>query len=121
MQPDKGFLHSGGKAVIHGEVFARPINRCAETLHLVEDGAAIMRLPLPDAVNESFPPQCLARSLLARQLPLDHHLCRDTGMVRAGDPVGQLIAHPMPARQDVHLCLVEHVAHVQPAGHIRRR
>ena len=56
-----------------------------------------------------------------RQLALDHHLGRDAGVVGAGQPQRDKAAHAMPADDDVHLRLVEHVAHVQAAGHIGRR
>ena len=42
-------------------------------------------------------------------------------MVGAGHPQGQPAAHAPPAGEDVHLRLVEHVAHVQTAGDVGRR
>ena len=56
-----------------------------------------------------------------RELPLHHHLGGDAGVVGAGQPQREESAHAMPAHDDVHLRLVEHVAHVQAPGHIRRR
>ena len=38
-----------------------------------------------------------------------------------GSPQRDKPAHAMPAHDDVHLRLVEHVPHVQPSGHIWRR
>ncbi len=43
------------------------------------------------------------------------------GVIGARQPQRDKAAHAMPAHDDVHLRLVEHVAHVQAAGHIRRR
>ena len=42
-------------------------------------------------------------------------------MVGAGDPEGEVAEHAVPAGEDVHLRLVEHVAHVQAAGDVGRR
>ena len=41
-------------------------------------------------------------------------------MVGAGQPQGAAAAHAPPAGEDVHLRLVEHVAHVQAAGDVGR-
>jgi len=42
-------------------------------------------------------------------------------VVGAGDPEGFIALHAMPAGEDVHLGLVEHVAHVEAAGDVWRR
>ena len=42
-------------------------------------------------------------------------------MVRAWNPEHAIAAHAMPAHENVALGVLEHVAHVQVAGHIRRR
>ena len=121
IQPDENLDHRARKVFIHREVFAVPIDRRAQPLHLVEDRAAVMPLPLPDALDKSFAPQVAALLAFRRQLPLHHHLGRDAGVVGAGKPQRQKSAHAMPAHDDVHLRLVQHVPHVQPPGNIRRR
>ena len=46
-----------------------------------------LRLPLPDALEELLAPHLAAAGLLAlHQLPLDHHLRGDAGMVGARLP-----------------------------------
>ena len=55
IKADEGFADGHGEVVVHGEVFALPIDGCAEALHLVEDGAAIVALPGPDTFGEGFP------------------------------------------------------------------
>ena len=42
-------------------------------------------------------------------------------MIGARHPKRAVAAHAPPASQDIHLRLVEHVAHVQTAGNVRRR
>ena len=53
-------------------------------------------------------------------MALDHHLRGDAGVVGAGNPESETAAHAAPAGEDVHLRLVEHVAHVQTAGDVGR-
>ncbi len=55
MKADEGFSDGNGEVVIHGEVLALPVDGGAEPLHLVEDCAAVVALPLPNAGNECFP------------------------------------------------------------------
>ena len=121
IQADENLAHGAGKPVVHGEVFAVPIDRRAQPLHLVENRAAVVLLPFPDALDERLAPQIAALLAFRRQLPLHHHLGSDAGVVGAGQPQRQKSAHAMPAHDDVHLRLVEHVAHVQAPGNVRRR
>ena len=78
-------------------------------------------LPLPDALDEGFAAEVFAVGAFGGELALDHHLGGDAGVVGAGDPERGLAAHAVPAGEDVHLGLVEHVAHVQAAGDVGRR
>ena len=80
-----------------------------------------MAPPLPGALDKSFAADVLARSALRDQLTLDHHLRGDASVVSAWHPQRKTAAHATPAGEDVHLRLVEHVAHVQAAGHVGRR
>ena len=50
----EGFADGHGEVLIHGEVLALPVDGGAEALHLAEDSAAVVALPLPDACNECF-------------------------------------------------------------------
>ena len=121
VEADENFAHSAGKIFVHGEIFAIPIDGCAEALHLVEDGAAVELLPLPHALDKFFAAQVAALLAFFGEIALDHHLRGDAGMVGAGQPQGDETAHAMPADDDIHLRLVEHVAHVQAAGNVGRR
>ena len=121
IQPDEGFADGRGAGPVHGEVCARPVDAGAEPPHLVQDGVAVMLLPLPDALNKRFAAQLLACLMLFGKLALDHQLGGDSGVVGAGNPQRQVPAHAPPASEDVHLGVFQHVPHVQPAGDIRRR
>jgi hypothetical protein len=59
--------------------------------------------------------------LLAEDEPLHHRLRGDAGVVGAGHPQGVVTLHPPPADEHVLQRVVERVAHVQGAGHVRRR
>ena len=56
-----------------------------------------------------------------RELPLDHDLRADAGVVVARLPEGVEAAHAVPADEDVLQRAVEGVAHVQGAGDVRGR
>ena len=86
MQADEGLLHRDREPVVHGEVLARPVDGRAEALHLVENGIAVLVLPLPDAGLEAFAAEGLAGRAFGSELALDHHLRGDAGVVGAGDP-----------------------------------
>ncbi len=121
VQADEHFAHGVRKIVVHGEVFAVPVDGGAEALHLVEDGAAVKLLPLPNALDKFLAAHVAALLAFFFQLLLDHHLCGDAGVIGAGQPERDEAAHAMPAHDDVHLRLVEHVAHVQAPRDIGRR
>ncbi len=73
--------------LVHGEALARPVAGRAEPLELVDDGAARLRLPGPDLLQELLAPErAPARLLPLHELALDHHLGGDAGMVGAGLP-----------------------------------
>ena len=59
--------------------------------------------------------------LLFHQLALDDHLRGNAGMVHAGLPEHVLAAHALEADHDVLQRIVQRVAHMQRARHIRRR
>ena len=91
IQADEDLAHGARQAFVHGEVFAVPIDRRAQPLHLVENRAAVMPLPFPHALDESFAAQ-IARAFLPsrRQLALHHHLRGDAGVVGSRQPQRQI-------------------------------
>ena len=73
------------------------------------------------ALDEFFPAQIVTGQVLAIELPLDHHLRGDAGVVGARLPQRVVAAHAMVACQRIHQRVLECVSHVQAAGDIRRR
>ncbi len=118
----ENFKNRLGQPLVHGETLARPVARSAQALELVDDGAAQFGLPGPHPLEELFPPHLAAAGLAALgQLPLDHHLGGDAGMVGARLPQHVLAAHALEAAEDILQRVVERMAHMQRAGDVGRR
>ena len=76
----------------------------------------------PRPLEKFFAAQVAATGLLAfHQLPLDDHLRRDAGVIRARLPQHVLAPHALEAAENILQRIVERMAHMQVAGDIRRR
>src|ERR1700732_1324130 len=114
MQLDEYFHDRPRQALIHGEALARPVAGRAKPLQLIDDDATAFGFPLPDTLEELGAPQIApARLLPLHQLPLDHHLGGDTGVIGAWLPQYVTAAHALEAAKDVLQSVVERVPHVQ--------
>ncbi len=115
--------HRRRRLRVHGEGAARPVAGGAQPAHLPLDGVARLRLPVPDPGDEALAAQRIAALALAfqGQVAADHHLGGDAGVVGAHLPQHVEAAHAVVAHQRVHQRVLEGVAHVQGAGHVRRR
>ena len=119
---DEDLLHAARILRVHREPFARPIARAAELLELLDDDAAVLFLPGPDALEEFLAAEVvLGFLLLLLQRLFDLHLRGDAGVVGAGQPEDFLAVHARLAAEDVLDGVVEHVPHVEHAGDVRRR
>ena len=56
-----------------------------------------------------------------RELAFDNHLGGDAGVIGAREPERDVAAHAMPADGNVDFGVLQHVAHVERAGHVGRR
>ena len=122
VQLDEHLDDGARQALVHGEAFARPVAGGAEPLELIDNDAAALGLPLPDALEKFGAPHVAPARLLAlHQLPLDHHLGRDPGVIGARLPQHVAPAHPLEAAQNVLQGVVEGMPHMQRPRHIRRR
>ena len=117
---DEGLDHAARHALVHGEVFARPVGRGAQAPHLAGDGVARLLFPLPDLLHELFAAQVVARDLLRVELALDHDLRGDAGVVGTRHEHRVVARHAVIAHQAVHDGLVERMAHVQGTGDVGR-
>jgi hypothetical protein len=121
VEADEGFADGDGEVFVHGEVFAGPVDGGAEALHLVEDGLAVLssRHCQTRASKASRPRAVrLVPSAASCARPSSAWRCRRG---RCREPRGWVALHAVPAGEDVHLRLVEHVAHVQAAGDVGGR
>src|SRR5215469_11617530 len=110
----KNFKNRTRKPLIHREALTRPVTRGAQPLKLIDDGAATLRFPFPDSLEESLAPHLAPAFLLPlHQLTLDNHLRRDAGVVGARLPEHVLAAHAFEAAQDILERVVERMAHMQ--------
>ncbi len=121
MQAHEGFLDRFGQAVVHGEALTAPVYRRAQATDLAADVASGLLLPLPDLVQEGFAAEVVTVLALGLELALYQHLGGDTGVVGTGLPQGVAALHATETDQGVHDRVVETVAHVQAARHVRWR
>ena len=64
VEPHKCFADRDRQPLVHGEVFAVPVHRRAQALHLAQDRSAVMLPPFPDPLHKSFAAHLRAGSCL---------------------------------------------------------
>src|SRR5438445_7032678 len=76
--------HRSGTDRIEREARALPITATAKLAELAEDAGLVLVLPLPDALDEFFAAEIVARlALFFAQTPFHHGLRSDAGMIGA--------------------------------------
>src|SRR5262249_38507917 len=63
----------------------------------------------------------MTRESFFLQMPRDHQLGRDARMIHSRQPKRAPAQHPLVARQHVHHCVLQSVAHVQGTSNVRWR
>ena len=122
VEADEGLAHGAGEMLVHGEVLARTSRTDAPRRFICSRMLPpYCSLPLPDALDEFFAAQCRWR--LLPSLASWRSTIIWVAMPAWSVPGSQSVCaqHAMPADEDVHLRVVEHVAHVQAAGDVGRR
>ncbi len=121
VEPHEGLAHCALHVGVEGELQPVPVRGAAEHLHLLDDPAAALLLPLPDTRQKRFTPEIVARLALALELTLDDGLRGDPGVVDPWLPEHVEPLHALVAHEHV-LDRAEHrVPHVQRARDVRRR
>jgi hypothetical protein len=120
VEPLEDRAHGAGQALVQGEPLAGPVHAVAEAAHLGQDPAAEVGLPAPHPFHEGVPAQLAAVRTLGGEFPFHQRVYGDAGMVHAGQPQGFVALHTTAADQRVDQRVLERVAHVQIAGHVRR-
>ena len=89
------------KALVEREALARPVAARRRGGSSVADGAAGLRLPLPDALYEFFAAEVAAADAFGRELALNNHLGGDARVVGSWKPQSVIAEHAVPADDDV--------------------
>ena len=121
VEVDEGRAHGPDDARIEREDVPAPVRACAEAAVLLVDAAAVLPHPLPGPLDERLAAEVVAREALLLELPLDHVLRGDAGVVLAGQPQRWLPLHPVPAHERVCDRILETVAEMQLPGDVRGR
>ncbi len=121
VQAHKGFADSARKILVHGETFARPIDRRALAPDLLENLPAVLLLPGPDAFGKLLTAKIVARQAFLLQLARHHQLRRDTGVIHSRQPQRAKSGHAFISGQHIHHGVLQSVAHMKRAGNVRRR
>jgi hypothetical protein len=77
---------------IHGEVGPVPVAGAAQSPELLQDLPTLFPAPIPYPFEEFLAAEVAAGLLLLSELPFDHSLGGDSGVVGAGDPDGRKAA-----------------------------
>ena len=116
------FASRGIRSTRHGERVARPVAGRTQTFQLADDGVAVLAFPFPNLVEECLTAQITTTRLTRRGEHLfDLKLGRDPCVVLTRLPERVKAAHTVPTDQNILQRVVERMAHVQCARHVRRR
>ncbi len=118
---DEHLLDRARVALVEREALVVVIQRGAEPLELLDDLAAVVIAPAPDAGDERVSPELLLAGALGHHGPLDLDLGGDSRVVGAEDPLRPLAAHPVVADQAVLDRVVQRVPHVEHPCDVRQR
>ena len=121
VQAHEGLHHGFVEAGIEGEALPLPVHRIAQPPQLAHDRAAALGLPAPGALQEGVAAQVVLAAALGLDLLLQDRLHRDRGVVGAGQTEHVFALQALEAHDRVDQGRLEAVAHVQAAGHVRRR
>ncbi len=118
VEGDEDLFDRAGEHFIHGEAQAVPIAGCAKQFKLADDAVTLFLFPFPDQFHHGFAADLVAVFAFLGQFFFHHVLGGDSGMVNAGQPQGGLAEHAVEAHHHILQGVVEHVSHMQDAGHI---
>ena len=106
---------------IHGEAQAIPVAGAAQSLQLFNDAVAVLVLPVPNLIQESFTAQVEAGQTLFTELFFNLDLGSDACVVVAGHPQCFKALHSLVTNQNILNGFVECVTQMQLTGNVGRR
>ena len=113
--------HRPGEALVHGEPGAAEVAGTAQFPQLLQDDPAVALAPFPDLLDERLAAEGAVVHALGVEVLAHHRLGGDPGVVGARHPERVPAGHPPVADHHILDGVVQGVAHVEPAGDVRRR
>ncbi len=121
-QVKEGVANSLGADGVQGEALTAPVAAHTQALQLLGNAGFVFFLPLPDAFHQSVAANVVTGLVFVLEQALFHNsLGCDTGVVRTRNPQSVATSLTAVAYQNILKCVVQGVAQVQGAGHVRRR
>mmetsp|Transcript_32794 Transcript_32794/g.71507 ORF Transcript_32794/g.71507 Transcript_32794/m.71507 type:complete len:419 (-) Transcript_32794:110-1366(-) len=117
----EGFLDGHTASVIHSEEEAFPVHRNSQHAELVADAVALLGLPLPHFLEEFLAAEVVLGDAFLHEQLLDYRLGSDPGVIHARHPEHVEALHAFVSDDRVLNRKLQCVAHVETAGHVRRR
>ena len=121
VQVGKNLVHAVAADLVHGEGRAVPVAAGAELFELLEYDSAVLVRPFPGVLQKGVAAEVGFFNPFSAELLHHLGLGRDRRVVGARNPAGIESAHAGAAHEHILNGVVEHVAHVQYAGHVGRR
>ncbi len=121
IEPYEDLADRPGQPLVHGEPLPLPVAGSAQFFELVDDGAALVPPPLPDLFDKGVATEIMASLAFQGQLPLNHVLGGDTGVIGAGNPHRIVPAHPVVTDQNILQGVIEGMPDMQNTGNVGGR
>src|SRR5271166_1117785 len=115
---DEDASHRRREARVHREAFAAPIRRDTEPAQLMDDGAARLLFPFPDARDEPRAAEIMFRLALVGELIANHNLGSNAGVIGAGLPQHVATPHALIADQHILQRKVQSVPNMKATGNV---
>ena len=120
VQAHEHFLDGIRAALVHGKALPLPVTAGAQLFQLADDAVAVLGLPVPGALQETIAAHHLLGQALGTHGLHDLGLGGDGCVVGAGHPQGGIALHPLGADEHILHGVIQRMAHVELAGHVRR-
>ena len=121
IEVDKNLEYALRALLVHSECSAIPVAACSKTAQLLEDDATVLVGPVPSMLKELLASKVALLDALLGEAVYHLSLSSDRSVVGARYPTSVLSLHTCTTHENVLYSIVEHVAHVQHASHVRRR
>ena len=121
VQVYKYLVNAFGTRLVHGKGRAVPVAAGAQLFELFQDDSPVFVGPFPGVLQKGIAGEVGLLNAFCTQLLYDFGFGGNGGVVGPRNPTGIEPTQPGAAHQNVLNGVVEHVAHVQNAGHVGRR